>query len=330
MGNLAEGYRAAGQRDRALPLYEETLKLTKAKLGPDHPDTLRSMNNLAGGYRAAGKLDRALPLYEETLKLTKAKLGPDHPDTLRSMNNLAAGYWSTGKLDRSVPLFEDALKLQKAKLGADHPDTLQTMANLGVNYKDAGRLAEALPLLEDAARAGRTRPRLRWVQAQLQDAYLRAGQTAQAAALAREQLAEARTALPAGSPRLAGVLAQAGQTLVTAQAWAEAEPVLRECLTIREKQQPDAWTLFNTRSLLGAALLGQQTYADAEPLLLAGFAGVKQRAATMPPQARPRLAEAAERLVRLYEATGKPAEAAKWRAELVDVQWAIADSPPKP
>jgi hypothetical protein len=45
---------------------------------------------------------------------------------------------------------------------------------------------------------------------------------------------------------------------------------------------------------------------------------------------RPRLAEAAERLVRLYEAAGKPAEAARWRAELADVQWAVADTSPKP
>ena len=67
----------------------------KAKLGPDHPDTLTSMNNLATGYQAAGKLDLALPLFEQTLKLRKAKLGPDHPDTLTSMNNLAR--WLPGR-----------------------------------------------------------------------------------------------------------------------------------------------------------------------------------------------------------------------------------------
>ena len=85
-------YQAAGKLDLALPLDEETLKLSKAKLGPDHPETLASMNNLAMAYRAAGKLDLALPLFEETLKLRKAKLGPDHPDTLTSMNNLALAY----------------------------------------------------------------------------------------------------------------------------------------------------------------------------------------------------------------------------------------------
>ena len=89
MNNLAISYADAGQNEQALKLREETLALLKAKLGPDHPDTLRSMNNLASSYVAAGQYERALKLREETLALQKAKLGPDHPDTLRSMNNLA-------------------------------------------------------------------------------------------------------------------------------------------------------------------------------------------------------------------------------------------------
>ena len=47
MHNLASGYEAAGKRDLALPLFEETVQLRKAKLGADHPDTLNSMNSLA-------------------------------------------------------------------------------------------------------------------------------------------------------------------------------------------------------------------------------------------------------------------------------------------
>ena len=54
MNNLAVAYQAAGKLDLALPLFEETLKLTKAKLGPDHPDTLRSMNNLPWLIRMPG------------------------------------------------------------------------------------------------------------------------------------------------------------------------------------------------------------------------------------------------------------------------------------
>ena len=67
--------------------------------------------------------------------------------------------------------------------------------------------------------------------------------------------------------------------------------MLRECLAIRVKKQPDAWSTFNTQSKLGGVLLGQKKYADAEPLLLQGYEGMKQREAKIPPliSARTRL-----------------------------------------
>ena len=37
MNNLAVAYQDAGKLDLALPLFEETLKLTKAKLAPNIP-----------------------------------------------------------------------------------------------------------------------------------------------------------------------------------------------------------------------------------------------------------------------------------------------------
>ena len=111
----------AGQNERALKLFEETLVLRKAKLGPDHPDTLVSMNNLANSYHDAGQNDRALKLYEEALALVKAKLGPNHPLTLVNMNNLADSYADVGQNDRALKLFEETLALLKAKLGPRPP-----------------------------------------------------------------------------------------------------------------------------------------------------------------------------------------------------------------
>jgi eukaryotic-like serine/threonine-protein kinase len=229
------------------------------------------MRNLASGYQRTGKLDLALPLFEETLKLSKAKLGPDHPDTLGSMNNLASVYWSARQLDKSVPLFEESLKLHEKKLGRQHPNTQRTMANLSVNYKDAGRVQEALPLLEEAFQTAKRIPTLRWVGLQLLDGYEKAGKTAEAARLVTELLADARKQLPKDSPQLAGELARFGLSLLQAHAFADAEPLLHECLAIREKTMPDDWSTFNTMSMLGGALLGQKKYAAAEPLLLKGY-----------------------------------------------------------
>ncbi|HEY7326757.1 MAG TPA: serine/threonine-protein kinase [Gemmataceae bacterium] len=315
MHNLAGAYLQTRKLDLAVPLLEETLKLRKAKLGPDHPATLLSMNSLALSYRATGKLESALPLLEEALKLQKAKLGLDHPHTLSSMNNLAAAYWSARQLDKSVPLLEETMKLFEKKLGRQHPDTQRTVANLGVNYKDAGRVQESLPLLEEAFQTAETNPALRWVGPVLLDAYEKTGKTAEAAKLVTALLADARKQLPKDSPELAEVLARFGQSLLQAHAFTDAEALLRECLSIREKMHPDAWTTFNTMSTLGGALLGQKKYAAAEPLLLKGYEGMKQREKTIQPQGAIRIPEALDRLIELSTATNKPDEAKKWRAE---------------
>ena len=69
-------------------------------------------------------------------------------------------------------------------------------------------------------------------------------------------------------------------------------------------------------SLLGGALLGQKKYADAEPLLLPGYEGMKQRETTIPPHGQgppDRSPGAAGAALRRLD---KPDEAAKWRKEL--------------
>lgn len=114
---------------------------------------------------------------------------------------------------------------------------------------------------------------------------------------------------------LAGTQAVLGLSVLQAGQYAEAEPILRECLSARERVLPDSWLRFNAMSMLGGSLLGQGKYAEAEPLLVRGYEGMRERAAAMPPGS-PRLGEAVERLVRLYEATGQPAKAAEWRARL--------------
>jgi hypothetical protein len=313
MNNLAEGYRAAGKLELALPLFEETLKLKKAKLGADHPDTLITMSSLASAYQAARRLDLALPLLEETLKLTKAKLGADHPDTLISVNNLAAGYWSLKQLDKSVPLFEELLPIQQMKLGREHPDTQLTIANLGVNYKDAGRVAEAIPLLEEAYRSSKKYPNLRWVGPQLLNAYVKAGKLVEAEKLIDELLTDARKQLPKDSLHLADQLASYSLVLMEIKGYVKAEPLLRECLAIREKKEPEVWSTFYARSLLGSALLDQKKYAEAEPLLVKGYEGMKAREKNIPPQGKDRLPETLDRLIDLYTATNKPDEVKKYQ-----------------
>ena len=98
--------------------------------------------------------------------------------------------------------------------------------------------------------------------------------------------------------------------------WVDAEPVLSESEAIVSKSLPQEWWRFSTMSLLGAALSGRGRHAEAEPLIIHGYEGLKAREAKIPPAQRPAVAEAAGRVVRLYDAWAKPARAAEWKARL--------------
>ena len=128
----------------------------------------------------------------------------------------------------------------------------------------------------------------------------------------------------AESAAYADALAEFGLLRLAQTKWADAETVLRECQVLHERINPEAWTTFNTRSMLGDALLGQKKYADAEPLLVSGYTGMKARIDTIPPELRTiRLIQALERLVLLCEATGKKDEALRWRKEIEAVKAGI-------
>jgi hypothetical protein len=101
-----------------------------------------------------------------------------------------------------------------------------------------------------------------------------------------------------------------------ARRWVEAEMTARQCLSLHEQKQPEDWWRYLTMSQLGAALTGQKKYAEAEPLLLQGYEGLKARQSKIPAPRKDSLAEAAARIVPFYEAWDKKDKAAEWRAKL--------------
>lgn len=214
------------------------------------------------------------------------------------MNGLAAAYWQCGRFARSMPLFRKLLKKNQAVQGENSSATFLSAFNLAVNCRHSGQLAESLAHLDGwYERADRTLP--------LRDPIL-----------LNRDVATARDAKPIDELPLASALASLGSTQLNLNRYEEAEAMLRECLKIRQAKSPQAFTTSNAKSMLGGALLGQEKYADAEELLLAGYRGLKAAELQVPVKNRVLVTQALERLVKLYEAWGKPDEAAKWRAEL--------------
>ena len=280
MNNLAMAYRDAGRPTEALPLLEETLKLQKAKLGPDHPDTLDSMNNLAMAYQAAGRLDEAIPLYEETLKLQKAKLGPDHPDTLDSTQQPRRG------LPGRRPARPRPSRCSRRRSSCGRPSSAPTTPtrstarnNLAGAYRAAGGSTEADPLSEETLELARPSSAPTTPNAGDDLARPWAGRCCSRRSTPRPS----RSSAMPGHPR--------------------EEPARR--LDDRSHQ-----------SLLGEQPAGPEEVRRGRAADPPGLRGDEGPRGQDPAPLKRELTEAGERVVRLYEDWGKPEEAAKWRAKL--------------
>jgi hypothetical protein len=339
MSSLALGQVRTGQFSKALPLLEQAAAA--------HPESSTTQKNLALAYQLSGQFDRAAPLYEQLLAKLRQTRGRDKPETLTALWDLAIASQQAGQRARAQPLWEElstrAAKLDSqgppqplltlyrayqeartkyerlaAEKGPEHAETLEAWDHYAWEMAGFGRLADAadeyrrlLAAGVKALRAGNQRAE-QWAV----DYYQFAANTGQTDA---EATASARAILGDKHPRLPGIsngLAQRGKLLLAQNKPTEAEAVLRPCLSIRQKMQPDEWGAFNVQSMLGGALLGQKKYTEAEPLLLQGYQGMKDREAKIPPQGKANLDEALQRLVQLYEATGDKDKADAWRKKL--------------
>jgi tetratricopeptide (TPR) repeat protein len=331
LNNLALCYGLQERYAEAEPLFKQALEGYRAKLGADHPDTLTSLNNLAHLCKARGRFDQAESLYKQVLGARRERQGSDHPDTLSTMYGLGELYQDRGRYGEAEPLLRQALAGCRAKLGPDHPQTLSCMSSLAACYQALGRDAEAEPLslaivVSARKKLGLAHPKVEANIYFLGQLYLKQGKPERGEPLLQELAASMQQKHGADSAAYARSLAHLSAILLAQKKYAEAESVTRECLAIRQRKEPDAWTTFNVESFLGAALLGQKKYAEAERRLLEGYRGMKEREAKIDNSGKARLTQALERLVRLYEATGKKDEAAKWRKSLEEAKKAAAAS----
>ncbi len=318
--------------ERAVELLEAVVARRKVSPGPDDPETLAAMNDLSVACRSIGRGDRSLALAREILDRKKAKLGPDHAETLEGTIALAAVYEAAGQIGRARALMEEAVLGMRKTLGPDAPRTLDTANNLALTRMKAGRFDLAVPLLEDTlAREkvtfGPDHASTLVATHNLIHCFEQLDDIGRRVAFEREYAEDIRRIHGAGSPEYANNLAPLAFDLLKMGRWPEAEDVLRLVVAIREKADPDDWKTANSRSMLGAALLGRRRLDEAGPLLLSGYVGMKRKLDTIPPQGKARPGQALDRLIEWAEASGKPDEAKAWRDEKAGIPPAPPSKP---
>jgi serine/threonine protein kinase/tetratricopeptide (TPR) repeat protein len=321
LSNFAAFLRGRGDLAEAEPLSRESVAIRRSVLPAGHVDIARGLNNLGLILQDQRKLAEAEPILREALALWRAGRPAGHPDISIALNNLAAVLQGQNNFTEAEALLRESVTIKRAAFPAGHPDIAIGLSTLGWLLSSQNRLEESEPLIREVLEIRRAalpagHPEIGKAVCNLASLLKSQNKPAEAEPLFNEGLAIFRAALPAGHPYIATTLINISDILRAQNRSAEAEPLLREALAIREKSQPDAWTNSNIRSILGGALLDQNKLDEAEPLLLEGYNGMKQREAAIPAQSAVRISEALERLVRLYETTGNQSEAAAWRAKL--------------
>lgn len=146
---IGTGYDALKEWQLVVPHVKRALELRKIHLGPDHPDTLASMDNLAQAYMWVARHQDSIALRQQLLENRKSILGPDHPETLSSIARLGDAYLRAGRLDMACRLLEQLLEKQRSIYGATDAGTLNTMLLLAWGYGLMNRFGESIALFDE-------------------------------------------------------------------------------------------------------------------------------------------------------------------------------------
>ena len=132
-----------GDDVQAAGVLRPVIETCERVLGPEHPDTLRSLDHLALAMYYQGKYVEAEQEHRAVLAIRERVLGPEHPGTLDSRGNLALALDAQGKHAEAEAEYRSMLPIRERVQGPEHPDTLRIRSNLANSLDAQGKSAEA-------------------------------------------------------------------------------------------------------------------------------------------------------------------------------------------
>ena len=308
------------EHEEARPYYEAALAGNRRTRGPDHRATLDVAFSLAVLSDFAGETGEAERAHAEILDTQRRVQEVYDWRTFRSLRALSNVKEKLGKNEEVEALLREGLRASLEVNGEDDWQSLSFRGSLGVLLKDLERFDEAEPELRKTL-AGRrevygvdkkTTLNAMW---NLADLLSKIGKLEKAEKLERERLEITRQALPDDDGWIASSVTGLAYVLNKRGKYDEAEPLLREALELRRKMKSPSWSVGSLSTRLGESLAGQGRFDAAEPLVLSGYRQIEDNFEDMPDNWKSLRVDALKRIVALYEAWGKPDEAAKWAAK---------------
>ena len=300
------------------PLYRQALDIRRRALGEDHELVAASLVQVAGALRIKGDLAQAEIVLREALIRQRRALGPEHPDVGESMLHLGDLLVRRGRAPGEAErLFRDGLAIQQRALGPQHPLLSHGLGSLAALLADRGAYREAEALIrEELAIQLESYGPDNGATANTIDALaglmLQQGRLAEAESLSREGLATWRRAVGPEHSAYAGSLGGLAEVLAARGRYDEAERLAREEAAIRTARHGPGHALVASAWLqIARYRLARRDYATAERLARDAL-GLLDAAGVLP--SHEQVLEANRLLAEVCEATGRPAEAARYRA----------------
>lgn len=200
--NLAWVLGDLGKLEEAESLQRESLAITLAFYGPDHPHTSTGRQGLGRLLRQRDNLAGAEEQFRLAFAADSARLGIDHPSVGTSLGLLGTTLLAEGRYPEAEIALRRALDIRRRALGPEHPYVAISINELAGLHFARGELRRA------------------------ETEYRRA-------------LALRRRLYPGQHPYLAYSLVGLGRTLLALGRRTEAEPLLREAATIRAATLPE-------------------------------------------------------------------------------------------
>jgi serine/threonine protein kinase/Tfp pilus assembly protein PilF len=255
-------------------LFRDALAIRRATLGDKDEKTADSLNDLAITIEnRTADYKTVIELQAQVLALRRAHWQSDHPYVAQALNNLAMAYYRSRQYSEAEPLFREALAMNRRLLGDIHPEVSTNWNNLGLLLRDRREFGAA------------------------EQAFL------QALEIDRKARGPEHPATIDTLISLAAVKMQAGDPQAAEQLFREALDIQRRTLA------SDDFRLPTTQGLLGAAIAASKRFPEAEALLIPAYTAIDHRFGGDHPRTQAML----RRVVALYEAWGKPAQANDYR-----------------
>jgi len=303
-------------------LSHDTWQTRRQVLGPEHRDTLDSMDTYATSLAQQRKYEQAEAIYRECLELRRRLLGTNSSDFLVTLGNLGQTLAERGQLAEAEQVVRDVIDRRTRAGLANTMDSFASVNNLAAILLLRDRLDEAERLLADACRRATQifGPENPVSTLHLQRALARTlagqGRFDEAEALAAQTLAVHRRVASSheGTGRALLIL---GRVKVEKGNLDEAEPLLREALDLFREHSPSRRELIaQAANWLATVQVARKAYPEAERLLLSDPEEFLAPTAQMSSAER---RAALGHIVQLYQNWRKPDQAAIWQHRLDEI-----------